>query len=102
MAEEQSPETVADVVEKFDAVSDAELEAAINALKADAYDHVVTIGRYNADLQQLQLQYDERLAKLSALLKLQEERAARAPAPNRAARRARPVKAPAKRARKRK
>lgn len=95
--EEPAAETLEDVVARFEQVSDDELDAAVNVVKAEAYDHVVTIGRYNTELGQLQRQYDAVLARLQALLQLQEARAA-APPPNRAARRAKPAKATGKRA----
>lgn len=98
MADDEAAETLEELVARFDAVSDEELEKAVNVVKAEAYDHVVTIGRYNNDLQQLQRQYDAVLGRLGALLKLQEERAARVVPPNRAARRAKPAKAAGKRA----
>lgn len=97
MTDEPPVETLEELVARFEAVSDDELEKAVNVVKADAYDHVVTIGRYNNELGQLQRQYDAVLARLGALLKLQEARAAGAP-PNRAARRAKPAKAAGKRA----
>lgn len=97
MTDEPPVETLEELVARFEAVSDDELEKAVNVVKADAYDHVVTIGRYNNELGQLQRQYDAVLARLGALLKLQEARAA-GPPPNRAARRAKPAKATGKRA----
>lgn len=104
MPDDEPVETIDDVVAKFSVVSDDELARAVDAVKAKAYDHVVTIGRYNAELQQLQEQLKEWHAKLAALLHLQEERTARAALPTREARRAarpRPVKKAAAKARKR-